>query len=36
MAEDWLAHVISGDDAVDIDTLDDFEYAEFLLGKRGS
>lgn len=34
MAENWAAHVIAGEDAVDIDSMEDFEYAEFLLARR--
>ena len=36
MSRDWLAHPVEGDDAVDIDTLEDFEYAEFLAERRRS
>ena len=35
MAEDWLAHEISGADSLDIDTMDDFTHAEHLLLNQG-
>lgn len=34
MTRDWLAYPVEGDDAVDIDTPEDFEYAEFLTERR--
>ncbi|MSO92243.1 MAG: acylneuraminate cytidylyltransferase family protein [Rhodospirillales bacterium] len=36
MARDWLAYPVEGDDAVDIDMMEDFEYAEFLAARRRS
>ena len=36
MAEDWLAHEIGGNDALDIDTMDDFAHAETLLRNQGT
>jgi N-acylneuraminate cytidylyltransferase len=34
MAADWFAWPVDGDDLVDINTPDDFDYADFLMRKR--
>lgn len=34
MTEEWMCYVIDGPETVDIDSIDDFEYAEFLLKKQ--
>ena len=34
VSEDWLSIIVSSEEAVDINTLEDFEYCEFLMQKR--